>query len=75
MSINGVILDTLVERQSRTGVFKVDTINIHTKVNSIEPKFDDIDGERGLFIYLYVAYANYSKTWIERIVQDETNGN
>ena len=45
------------------------------KINSIEPQFDDIDGERGLFIYLYVAYANYSKTWIERIVQDDTNGN
>ena len=51
------------------------TINVNTIINSIESTNIDSNDLNGLFIYLYVMYANYSKTWIERVVKDDATGN
>lgn len=51
------------------------TINVNTIINSIESTNIASNDLNGLFIYLYVMYANYSKTWIERVLKDDATGN
>ena len=56
--------------------FKTVTINIRTIIESIDSTNDgEMQNDVGLYLYLYVMYSNYSKTWIEKIVKDNTTGN